>query len=347
MPTLLRNVGEFPLIDRLVRRLRGVGPRLPLGPGDDAAILPALPAGRALFTTDVLVEGVHFRRDTVPPRALGAKALEVNLSDLAAMGGRPLAFFLGLSFPADYPLAEFDAFAAGLRASARRAGVALAGGDTTASLGPVVISVGVLGKLRSRRCIRRDGARPGDLIAVTGPLGAAATGLRLLAEGWRWGGRGVEGPGTARVTRRQARAALRAHLFPRARLDVGPVAAERGWCRAGLDLSDGLASDLVHLCERSGVGARIERGRVPVAACTRFWAERWGLDPWKLAAGGGEDFELLLALPETALERWRRRGLPHPPRVIGQVVERRQGLREVGEDGRSRPWKRGGFQHFA
>lgn len=342
----VRDIGEFPLIERLLHRLRGAGRPLPLGAGDDAALLPGLGSGRGVFTTDLLVEGVHFRRDTVPPRALGVKALEVNLSDVAAMGGRPVAFFLSMSLPPDYPLSDLDAFAAGLRGAARRARVTLAGGDTTASPGPVVVSIGVLGRLRTSRCLRRDRARPGDLLAVSGPLGSSAAGLRLLEEGWRWGERGAEGPERDPEARRHARAALRAHLLPRARLDVGPAAAERGWSRAGLDLSDGLASDLKHLCEGSRVGARIEQASLPVAACARYWARRWGMEAHALALGGGEDYELLLALTPAALRSWRRSGSPPPPRVVGRVVSRGQGLRLIGEDGRARPWPEGGFRHF-
>jgi thiamine-monophosphate kinase len=343
MPVLLRDVGEFPLIARLERILRGSGPALPLGIGDDAAILPAGRRG-GLFTTDLLIEGVHFRRAWMPPRALGLKALEVNLSDVAALGGRPVAFFLALSLPPDLPLDDFDQIARGLRSAARRARVTLAGGDTTASPGPLVISIGVLGRIAGGRPLRRDGARPGDLLAVSGPLGAAAAGLRLLSAGWRWRGGEVVGPDRNPLARRHARAALRAHLMPRARLAVGVFAAGGGGCRAAIDLSDGLSSDLPHLCERSGVGARVERERVPVAPCARYWARRWRIDPWALAAGGGEDYELLLSLPPEKLAAWRR--APAPLRVIGRVVPRGQGLREVGLGGRERIWTRPGFRHF-
>ncbi len=346
MPALVRDVGEFRLIERLARRLRGIGAPLPIGIGDDAALLASPRAGRTLFSTDLLIEEIHFRRDTVPPRALGFKALEVSLSDITAMGGRPLAFFVTLSLPPDYPLSDFDALARGLRDSARRARVALGGGDTSASPGPVVVSIAVLGVLRGRP-LRRDGARPGDLLALSGPLGAAATGLRLLEAGWRWGGGRLVGPDRDPLARRQARAALRAHLFPRARLDIGPILAERGWCRAAIDLSDGLASDLRHLCERSGAGAQVEQQRVPIAACARYWARRWGLDPWRLATEGGEDYELLLALRGPALESWRRSAKLPLPHLIGKMVPARQGVTIAGAGRRPRAWKPGGFQHFS
>ncbi len=344
-PARIRDVGEFSLIKRLTRRLRGVGRSLPLGVGDDAALLPGSTRGRSLLTNDLLIEGVHFRRETVPPRALGFKALEVSLSDVAAMGGRPVAFFLGLSLPADYLLSDFDALAGGVRASARRADVALGGGDTTGSPGPVTISVSVVAAL-SGRALRRDGARCGDLLAVSGPLGASATGLRLLEEGWRWQDGGVRGSTSDPVACRHARAALRAHLFPRARLEVGRAAARMGSCHAAIDLSDGLVSDLPHLCARSRVGARVERGRVPVAACARYWARRWKIDPWVLAVQGGEDYELLLALGEGALRAWRRRRTPPAPRVIGRIVPARQGLLEVRPDGSLAAWGGSGFRHF-
>ena len=344
-PARIRDVGEFPLIERLARRLRGVGRPLPLGVGDDAALLPGARRGRSLLTKDLLVEGIHFRRDTVPPRALGFKALEVSLSDVAAMGGRPVAFFLGLALPADYLVSDFDALAGGVRASARRADVALGGGDTTSSPGPVMISVSVVAAL-SGRALRRDGARSGDLLAVSGPLGASAAGLRLLEKGWRWRDGGVRGPTSDPVACRHARAALRAHLFPRARLEVGRAAARHGSCRAAMDLSDGLASDLAHLCARSRVGARVERGRVPVAACARYWARRWKIDPWALAVEGGEDYQLLLSLGAGALRAWSRRGTPPVPRVIGRIVPASQGLREVAPDGSLAAWGRSGFHHF-
>ncbi len=343
----VRDKGELALIERLLRRLRGAGAALPLGAGDDAALLPALAAGRGLVTTDLLIEGVHFRRHTTPPRALGVKALEVNLSDVAAMGGRPIAFFLALALPSDYPLSDFDAFCAGLRASARRARVTLGGGDTSGSPGPMTISITVLGALRGRCAVRRDAARPGDVLAVSGPLGASATGLRLLALGWRWREGGVRGPERGAEARRHARAALRAHLLPRARLDVGAAAAERGWCRAGLDLSDGLAPDLRRLCERSRAGARVDAARLPVAPCARYWARRWGVDPLTLALEGGEDYELLLALRPEALRAWTRAGSPRPPIEVGRIVSRRLGVRLVGPDGKTRPWPGAGFRHFA
>jgi thiamine-monophosphate kinase len=237
--------------------------------------------------------------------------------------------------------------ARGLRASAARARIPLAGGDTTASPGPLVISIGVLGRIAGARPLRRDAARPGELLAVSGPLGAAAAGLRLLSAGWRWRDGKVEGPERDPEALRHARAALRAHLMPRARLAVGAFAAGRGGGRAAIDLSDGLCPDLLHLCERSGVGARVERALVPVAPCARYWARRWGIDPWTLAAGGGEDYELLLSLPPRSLGAWRRARGIDPPRVIGRVVSPRLGVKEIGPEGREGPWRPSGYRHFS
>jgi thiamine-monophosphate kinase len=329
----LRSLGEDRWIARLARRLGTSAPPPPDGIGDDAARLRPR-AGRDLaWTTDVLVEDVHFRRRWAPPRLLGRKGLAVNLSDLAAVGAVPRAFLLTLAAPPETPVAWLDELAAGLAEAARRAGVACAGGDTTASPGPIQIGIAAAGDLPRGRMLTRRGCRPGDGLWLSGPLGGAAAGLRLLEAGR---------PGRSGA----AAAAVRALLDPRPPLALGPWLARRRLARAAIDLSDGLATDLARLCAASGVGAVLEAQAIPVHAAVRRLAPALGVEPRELALAGGEDYELLFAVPprREAELRYLPRRLHIRPVRIGEVTT--EGLRVRDEDGRERPLRPRGFRHF-
>ena len=340
MAPCLRSLGEDAWIARLARRLGHAAPPPPEGIGDDAARLRPRAGRDLVWTTDLLVEDVHFRRRWAPPRLLGRKALAVNLSDLGAMGAVPRAFLLALAAPDSLPVSWLDAFAAGLADTARRAGAYCAGGDTTASRDRLSIGVSAIGEVRRGRLLTRRGARPGDGLWVSGPLGAAATGLRLLEAGQTLDRPGPRGERAVRVR------ALRAHLDPQPPLGLGPWLADRGRARAAIDLSDGLAIDLGRLCAASGVGAVIELTSVPVHPAARRLAAEVGAEPLELALEGGEEYALLFAVP-----RRRESELRHlPPNIgsrplrIGNVTAK--GVRLRGEDGRERPLRPRGYRHF-
>jgi thiamine-monophosphate kinase len=262
--------GEFELIDAFTRALPLRGEGVLLGPGDDAALLRP-PRGEALVATvDAVVEGVHFDA-RFTPADVGWKALAVNLSDLAAMGARPLWALVALGVPPGTPAARLAGVARGLGACARRHGVAVVGGNVTRAPG-LSLTVTVVGGVRPGRALRRQGARPGDAVLVSGTLGEAALGRRRGAP-----------PGLARRQRR-----------PEPRLALGRALA--GLATAAIDVSDGLVQDLGHLCRASRVGASLRLAELPLSRAYRR-ATAGRADPWAAALSGGEDYELCVTVP--------------------------------------------------
>jgi thiamine-monophosphate kinase len=361
----LRRLGEVGFLRALVRRHRALMPPSPAGPGDDAAVL-----GDLLLTADALVEGEHFLAGE-PPFLLGRKALSVNLSDIAAMGGTPSAFLLCLGLPSAVPGKFLDGLLAGIASAAAEHRVAWIGGDTVRSKRGIVIAITAIGR-KGRRLLTRSGARPGDGIYVTGPLGASAAGRALLARGWRV--RSAARPGrwrTLSAARAAARLApsvssprgrrvrdakeiryaaenLAAHLDPVPRLAAGLILSRRGLVSAAIDLSDGLSLDLHRLCEASGAGALIYKEAIPISHATRAVAARMGWDPLKLALNGGEDYELLFTSPrrsEKALLRWPLDDGTGPI-LIGRVTPRRRRLLLENARGKTRLLQAQGYDPF-
>ena len=311
------NTGEFDLIAH-IRARAGQRADVVLGIGDDAALLQA-PAGRQLVVTaDTLNAGVHFPEATTA-HDIGWKSLAVNLSDLAAMGAEPAWCTLSLSLPASDP-AWLDAFLDGFLGLARRHGVALIGGDTTR--GPLAIAVTAIGTVEPDRALRRDGARAGDDVWVSGTLGDAAAALHLLPA---------------------SPADLRERLDrPVPRVELGRRLA--GLAHAALDVSDGLLADLGHLCRASGVGAEVELDRLPASAtlCAYPASERFG---WQ--ATGGDDYELCFTAPVSSRNALAEIGvsLALPLTRIGRIVD---GAGVLALDAEGRPWQppRAGYTHF-
>lgn len=275
----LRDLGEFGFIRR-VARTAAQGPAVLLGPGDDAAVLAA-PDGRVVASTDLLLEGRHFRRDWSTAYQIGRKAAAQNLADIAAMGAVPTALLVGLAAPGDLPVSWARDLAAGLAHECALVGASVAGGDTTRS-DSLVIAVTALGDLRGRPPVTRSGARPGDLVAVAGELGWSACGLDLLR-------RGLDGPPKA----------LARHRAPEPPYAAGPAAAGAG-ARAMIDVSDGLLADLGHLAEESRVSIDVDPAAVPVPGELRESARGLGVDPLVWVLTGGEDHALAACFPPGA-----------------------------------------------
>jgi thiamine-monophosphate kinase len=321
----LGELGEFGLIDRIARRV-APSPAVVLGIGDDAAALRPTPGTLTLITSDMLLEGVHFDLSFCDPQSLGRKSLAVNLSDLAAMGARPRQFLLSIALPANISLEFVDGFLAGVMEQAERFGVTLVGGDTCASRGGLVVSITALGEQLPERVVKRSGASPGDLICVTGTVGDSAAGLNELRNGVR------DGFLVAR------------HLDPQPRVEAGVALAEAGLASAMIDVSDGVLADLGHICELSGVGARLELLRLPLseeyrAAC--------GADPFALALSGGEDYELLFCVPKGRLSEVELllAGLGLPLSLIGEITKGSAVELVTPQGGAYQPGRRG-FDHF-
>lgn len=351
----IRNIGEFQLIARLTAG-KGYDPSVLLGIGDDAAVFQAPAGGSLLACTDMLVEGVHFLREKTPPAALGHKALAVNLSDIAAMGGIPRQALVAVGWPPDCPLEYAEGVYKGLYALAEEYGVNIIGGDTVRA--PVVtINITVIGESRGK-AVGRNGARPGHLLAVTGRVGAAAAGLALLRAGMEEGtgestkkgtaeagAGGNENSGLPAAVKEDL---IRAQLFPVPRLRAAAVLTAAGAVTAMIDLSDGLAGDLRQLADASGVGALLYGDALPIDNHTRAAAAFLQEDALRWALYGGEDYELLVALaPEkTAAAREKMKAAGVAFTVVGEITPAAEGLR-ILQEGRIAPLKARGFDHFS
>ena len=319
---------EFELIRRYFAELTPPREDVALGIGDDAALLAPPRGSEVVVTTDTLVGGHHFPDDT-DAQAIGWKALAVNLSDLAAMGAEPRWFTLALTLRMVDP-EWLSGFAAGLGAMAREAGVALVGGDTTQ--GPLSMTVTAMGTVPAGKAIKRSGAKAGDVICVTGTLGDAALALRL-GQG-EAGGRG------------EARSADLEHL--RARLNrpvprVAAGAALRDLAHAAIDLSDGLAGDLSHILDASGVGAEIRANKLPMSPAFKNLSEPE--DRLELQVAGGDDYELCVCLPPDNVAKLRKR-LDVPLTEIGKVVKGKA-LTVLDVKGKKLSIQPFGYRHFS
>jgi len=307
------------------------------GIGDDAAVL-RFGGGRLLLTKDLLVEGVDFRRSWQPPRFLGRKSLNVNLSDIAAMGGRPLYALLGLALPKNLERRWIEEFLRGFREAAEEHVVLLVGGDLS-SAPRVMISVTVAG--RADKPVLRRGAAPGDFLFVSGTLGDAAGGLRLL--------RRKAGPCLAAVAGipekefgRPGVRLVKAFLDPQPRLELGLELSRRGLASAMIDLSDGLSVDLGHLCRESRVGAEVWSSSLPLSSELRMLFP----SPLSLALHGGEDFELLFSARPSRLKELLRLSRRHPLYPVGRVVRGGE-ITLLGRGGRRSRLPERGWRHFS
>jgi len=316
----------LPLAEKsLIARIRGQarqGRNVIAGIGDDCAIL-RIPSGHeALVTTDFSLEGIHFRREWHSPEVVGHRCLTRGLSDIAAMGGQPVAAFLSLALPRNLPQAWVDRFLRGLLKLAGTFHVALAGGDIAESPAGVLADIMVVGSAPGGKAIRRSGARPGDRIYVTGRLGGSAAALKLLFAG-----------------RKLRPADFPQHFHPTPRVEVGRILRDRRLASAMIDLSDGLSTDLAHICEESGVGAEIRSDAIPLARIGKL-ARQVDL---QLALHGGEDYELLFSA---------RVGKRIPSRIAGvaitEVGQVKRGRQVVLVDGKGRraALRPGGWEHF-
>jgi thiamine-monophosphate kinase len=299
----LGEIGEFGVIDRLTRG-RSQSGDVALGPGDDAAVVLAAD-GRVLVSTDMLVEGRHFRLDWSTPHDVGRKAVAQNAADIEAMGGRVTAFVVGFGAPPETPTAQVSALADGMWDEAGRIGAVIAGGDLVSSP-QWVVSMTVLGDMAGRPPVLRSGARPGSRIAVAGQLGYSAAGYAL----WH--------NGIDRFDDLRQR-----HLVPQPPYRQGRVAAEAG-AQAMIDVSDGLVGDLRHIAEASGVGMDLSTEALSAdRQALLAAAEAVGVDPWTWVLGGGEDHALVAAFSGSVPAGWRVIGhvLDGPARVLVDGAE--------------------------
>jgi thiamine-monophosphate kinase len=335
-----RTVGsltERDLIARIQQRLPPAPDWLLVGIGDDAAVVETERNRVDVLSVDALVEGVHFDRSFVPPDAIGHRALAVNLSDLAAMGAAPRLALLSLMLPPSLPLDHFDAIVGGLVTLAVRHRTHVVGGNVTRSPGPLIIDVTVTGTVKRRQALTRSGARPGDELYVSGTIGSAAAGLRILRQ-----------RAMAQLsTREDTEALIERYLRPEPRVRLGTVLSRNRAASACMDLSDGLSDAVYGIAEASGVGAVIDGDALPIDPAAREVFEADGVDALTAAITGGDDYELVAAVRP----RTRRRlaaALRHggaPIIAIGRCTAERAVLLQRGSREPSL-LPRGGYSHF-
>jgi thiamine-monophosphate kinase len=281
--TTVGDIGEHALLARILARLPRPSPTVIVGPGDDAAVLAPVRNERLVVTTDAVVEGVHFSRAFSAPSDIGHRALAVSLSDLAAMGAAPRWALLSLVLPDSWPVTDVEALVDGVAALARRHAVSVVGGNIARTDGSLVVDVTAGGGAGPRKWLTRAGARAGDEIWVSGAIGGAAAGLEMLRESHRAIGHHDE--------------CVSRYRRPEPRVRLGVAMARARAARAAMDVSDGLADALKQVALASGVGLRVDAEALPIDAGARAWWESRGVDAAVAAVAGGDDYELLFAVP--------------------------------------------------
>ncbi len=321
----LNHLEEKELIQAIRNEFRSHRRELSLGIGDDAAVIEV--GGKKLFVTkDLLLEGVHFLLSLHPPRLLGRKALNVNLSDLAAMGASPKYALLGLGIPPGTEPGWIEKFFTGFKSAAKEYGVELIGGDVTRAK-KATLSVTLTGE--GRNIIKRSGARPGHFLFVSGKLGEAREGLLLLKRGAKLG------------EDERADKMLNAFLNPEARVELGKQLSRLRIASAMIDISDGLSVDLSHICEESGFGAEIEREKLPVSSELRALQKR----AFDFALNGGEDYQLLFSVPPSRFHSVGRLKKRYGLTYIGKILDEK-GIFLVDSRGRRKTIQPHTWQHF-
>jgi thiamine-monophosphate kinase len=326
-------LGELTLIERIKKLIGEPGPGTRIGIGDDGAVLDP-PSGLTILTCDAFVEGIHFRREFAPLRDIGFKCMVANLSDVAAMGGFPAQAVVSVCVGPGTSEDDVLEIYRGMLDASTDCGAEIVGGDVVSSTTDLVVSVALLGVVGPERVMTRRGAVPGDAIVVTGTLGRSELGLRALATGLA-----QEGP---------VEDVVRRHLWPTPRITEAQAIIDVATPHAMIDVSDGLSTDLLHLADESGVGLKIHEACLPIPDEVVEVAGMMGFDASSVALASGEEFELIVAIPASEVER----AIEHVTAVtgtpltrIGDVTEGQQGCTLVGGDGAARPLRSRGYEH--
>lgn len=334
------DIGEFSLIDRIEEIITtGQADRsdIVVGIGDDVAVLDGYGDELLLATVDAQVEDVHFLRDIITPQQLGRRALAINLSDIAAMGGWPTHGLVSLALPAEMEVGWVEALYRGLREEGERYGLAVVGGNMARSLQHIFIDVCVLGRVPRNQLLLRSGARPGDRVLVTGQLGSSAAGLKLALD-----------PDLA-VADADRQLLLDRYLTPVPRLLEAAVIAPSERATAMIDVSDGLSSDIGHICDRSQVGVRLWAEYLPIASPARQVAELADKPAWQLALEESDDYELCFTAPPEAAEELAfavEEETGTRVSALGEVLPMEEGRWLVLADGKEISLEARGWQHF-
>lgn len=329
------EIGEFGFIESIkkecITSLKGVIK----GIGDDCAVFGPYSGRVLLFTADMLVEDIHFLTDKITPYQLGWKAIAVNLSDIAAMGGRPLFALTSLGIPVEYDVEAIQGLYKGMKDICGHYRVNILGGDTVASPDKLVINISLVGDAKENEVLYRSDARPGDKIYLTGNVGDSAAGLKILKNE-------ISPPKSI------GNHFIKVHNEPKPLIETGRIIATSGLASAMIDLSDGLLSDLGHICKESGAGAMLLRDKIPLSSELKLLASLANFNPLDLALSGGEDYLLLITVPEEKiqdLELLSKDKRLSPLYLIGEIREK-EGIGMVNNDGSAEEIDPMGFNHF-
>lgn len=338
--TEISSLGEFGLIDRLTKDLNNKNTQTIKGVGDDAAVL-RFGDKDVLVTTDLLLEGIHFDLRYVPLKHLGYKSVVVNLSDIYAMNGRPLQITVSLGISSRFTVEHIEELYSGIRLACEVYGVDLVGGDTSASVTGLVISITCIGEAKADEIVRRSGGKPTDIICVSGDLGSAFMGLQLLERE----NRVSAGQKDFQPDFAGKEYILERQLKPEARKDIIEMLKREGVKPTSMiDISDGLSSELMHLCKESNTGCRVYEDKIPIDYQTALMAEEFNMNLITAAMNGGEDYELLFTVPITDHEKIEKmKGVT----MIGYLTESSLGEAMVTRDGSEIPLKAQGWNSLA
>ncbi|MDR1517018.1 MAG: thiamine-phosphate kinase [Dysgonamonadaceae bacterium] len=327
MRTQIATLGEFGLIDRLTKSIRLTNETSLKGVGDDAAVLD-LGTKKTLVTTDLLLEGIHFDLTYVPLKHLGYKAAVVNFSDIYAMNGRPQQITVSIAISKRFSVEDLEAFYDGIKFACETYGVDLVGGDTSSSMTGFAISITCIGIADGDKIVYRDGAKPTDLLCVSGDLGAAYMGLQLLVREKKVFNGKQQGEVQPDFAGREY--LLERQLKPEARKDIVALFAANDILPTSMiDISDGLSSETLHLCKQSNVGCRIFEDRIPIDYQTAAMAETFNMNVTTAALNGGEDYELLFTVP---LQMHEKVSLLNGIHIIGHITKPTFGCNLVTRD---------------
>jgi thiamine-monophosphate kinase len=338
--TDIQQLGEFGLINHLTKHVQIKNTTTKLGIGDDAAVIACSDAESILISTDTLIEGVHFNLMYMPLKHLGYKAVAVNVSDICAMNGVAEQITVSLAVSSRFPVEALEELYSGIEAACKQYNVDLVGGDTTSSLSGLYLSISAIGRVKNEAITYRSGAKEFDLLVVTGDLGAAYMGLQVL-----------EREKEVFRTNPSIQPDLDGHdyiierqLKPEARKDIIGFLQELDVVPTSMiDVSDGLASEILHLCEASNVGCHIYDEKLPIDAKTSLTAIDFNLDPSTCALNGGEDYELLFTIDQKDFDKIK--GNPHMT-VIGHITNAQDGRYFVDKNGSAVNLRAQGWQHF-
>lgn len=330
----IKSVGEFGFIDEVSKRFRSLVPTNLMGIGDDCAIIPANEDEEYVVTADLLVEGVHFLRDTITPEQLGYKSLAVNLSDIAAMGAKPIGAFMSIAIPKDVSPQLLDGFTKGFLELSQKYETPLLGGDTTKSLRDLMINITVIGKCKRGEAKLRSGAQDGDCICSTGFLGDSAAGLNLLLNNHK--------------PQQDTNYFIERHNKPEPRINEGLWLAKHESITSMMDISDGVGSDLSHIAKASNLEAVVNIDRIPISEQLLNAYDTYNWNIHKLSISGGEDYELLFTINQEQLSEVLtayQQQFGKPFYMLG-VMRNGEGGSVVWQNDQSETFNFDGFNHY-